>query len=206
MEIITNWGRKLNGSLTELNLGKVDAIALHHMAHKTADIKTVQEWHLNNGWTTIGYNYWVGFDGRVYEGRGLNVGAGVLGQNSHIISIGFQGTYDTNQTMPDAQFNAGIDIISHVKSKVPTIKKVAGHGDFQATACPGTYFPLSEMLKLVKRGVTSSELTSVNDIIWEMGHRRIITDTDLWLKECENNPNVYWLIRKTVKYLMEKGV
>ena len=166
MEIITNWGRKLNGSLTSLNLSKVDAIALHHMANKTADIKTVQDWHLNSGWVTIGYNFWVGFDGKVYEGRGFNVGAGVLNQNGHIISIGFQGAYDAQAIMPDKQFNAGIDIINYIKSKVPTIKKVAGHKDFMATACPGVYFPLAEMQKLVKRKVVSivpKEITDINE-------------------------------------------
>ncbi len=140
--------------LQYLNLANVDSIALHHMAHPTADVKTVEEWHINQGWSAIGYNFWVGFDGTVYEGRGFKLGAGVENQNGHIISIGFQGDYHSNDVkMPDAQFNAGVDIIKYVLENVPTIKTIGGHGDFMATACPGKYFPLEEMKTLIKRNM-----------------------------------------------------
>lgn len=136
--------------LKPLNLSKIDSIALHHMAHPTADVKTVEGWHIGQGWRAIGYNYFVAFDGTIYEGRGLNEGAGVLGKNHHIISIGFQGDYHSKSVeMPDAQFNSGIDIIKFVQSKVSA--KIGGHKDYQATACPGRYFPLDEMKSGVKR-------------------------------------------------------
>lgn len=140
--------------LQYLNLKNVDSIALHHMAHPTADVKTVEGWHINQGWRALGYNFWVGFDGTVYEGRGFKLGAGVENQNGHIISIGFQGDYHSKETkMPDAQFNAGVDIIKYVLEKVPTIKKIGGHKDYMTTACPGQYFPLEEMKTLKKRSV-----------------------------------------------------
>ena len=140
--------------LQYLDLSKVDGIALHHMAHPTADVKTVESWHINQGWRAIGYNFWVGFDGTVYEGRGFKLGAGVENQNGHIISIGFQGDYHSKDVkMPDAQFNAGVDIIKYVLENVPSIKKIGGHGEFMATACPGKYFPLEEMKTLEKRSV-----------------------------------------------------
>ena len=140
--------------LQYLDLSKVDSIALHHMAHPDADVKTVEEWHINQGWRAIGYSFWVGFDGTVYEGRGFKLGAGVENQNEHIISIGFQGDYHSDDVkMPDAQFNAGVDIIKYVLEKVPTIKIIGGHGDFMATACPGKYFPLEELKTLEKRNI-----------------------------------------------------
>lgn len=88
MDIISNtaWGMQIRTPLEPLNLSRVDAIALHHMAHPAADIYEVQRWHLNQGWRAFGYNYWVGFDGTIYEGRGLHMGAGVANQNDHIIS------------------------------------------------------------------------------------------------------------------------
>lgn len=188
--------------LQKLNLSKVDSIALHHMAHPTADIKTVEGWHINQGWRALGYNFWVGFDGTVYEGRGFNLGAGVENQNGHIISIGFQGDYHSKDVkMPDAQFNAGIDIIKYVMEKVPSVKKIGGHGEFMATACPGKYFPLAEFKNLKKRNSIPKELTSVNDIVWEYAHRGIITDSALWLKKLEEDQNSYWLARKTLNYI-----
>ena len=139
--------------LQKINLKNIDAIALHHMAHKTADVKEVEQWHINQGWRAIGYNFWVALDGTIYEGRGFHQGSGVENQNHHIISIGFQGEYHfSNTRMPDAQFNAGIDIIKYVLEKIPTITKIGGHGDFMSTECPGKYFPLEEMKTLKKRG------------------------------------------------------
>lgn len=147
-----SWGMKIRVPLEPLDLKKVNALALHHMAHPTADIYEVERWHLNQGWRAFGYNFWVGFDGKIHEGRSFNIGAGVENQNNHIISIGLQGDYHSKPfLMPDVQFNAGIDIINYVKSKVPSIKVVGGHKDFMATACPGRYFPLEEMQKGVKR-------------------------------------------------------
>ena len=146
----------IKNPLTPLNLKKVDTIALHHMASE-GSVKDMERAHINQGWSAIGYNYWVAYDGTVYCGRGLNLGAGVAGHNSHVISIGFQGDYHSKpKTMPDAQYNAGIDIIRYVKEKVPTIRKVCGHKDLMSTACPGIYFPLAEMKTLKKR---AGELT-----------------------------------------------
>lgn len=143
----------IKGRLTPLTPSKVTGLALHHMA-TNADIKTIERGHINQGWSAIGYNFWVAFDGTIYEGRGFNQGAGVDKQNSTVISIGFQGDYHNKPvSMPDEQFNAGIDIISYVKSKLPYIRKIGGHKDFMATACPGRYFPLDEMISGKKREV-----------------------------------------------------
>lgn len=140
--------------LVPLNLSKIDSIVLHHMAHETADVKTVERWHVNdNGWDAIGYNYWIGFDGTIYKGRGLNVGAGVASHNNHIISIGFQGDYSETDNMTDAQFNAGIDTIKYLQAVLPNKLKIIGHCDLGNSMCPGTYFPLKEMQSLSYRGL-----------------------------------------------------
>ena len=44
-------------------------------------------------------------------------------------------------------------------------------------------------------------LETANDIVWELNHRGIISDTALWLKKLEEDQNAYWLARKTVNYL-----
>lgn len=48
------------------------------------------------------------------------------------------------------------------------------------------------------------ELTEVNDIVWELICRGIITDTALWLEKANRDNNVYWLIRKTIHYIRSK--
>ena len=54
--------------------------------------------------------------------------------------------------------------------------------------------------------VVQTELRSVNDIVWELAHRGIVSDKELWLKKLEKDNNSYWLARKTVKYLSDNGV
>jgi len=52
----------------------------------------------------------------------------------------------------------------------------------------------------------NKELESINDIVWELSHRGILSDTDLWLEKLDEDTNIYWLARKVVAYLRNKGV
>lgn len=42
------------------------------------------------------------------------------------------------------------------------------------------------------------KLESVNDIVWELGERKVITDTHLWMKLFEEDKDLYWLGYKAV--------
>lgn len=141
------WARPL----TPLNLSSVSGIALHHMAHATAGMDEIHQWHLAKGWKGFAYNYWIDFEGNTYECRGLNAGGGLYDPlNDTILSIGFQGDYSKTKQMPAAQFNAGVELISYLKSSMPTINTVDGHKHWQDnTSCPGQYFPLSKMIDAV---------------------------------------------------------
>ena len=65
---------------------------------------------------------------------------------------------------------------------------------------------VKKLLSAASAPILSKELTTVNDIVWELAHRGIITDKQLWLKKLETDTNSYWLARKVVRYLREKGV
>ncbi len=136
---------KVNGQLEPLNLADVDTIVVHHMAHPTAGFEAIRDGHLAQGWVTIGYNFWIGFDGQIYVGRGWNVPAAVLGHNYHTINIGFQGDYETyNSQMPAAQYEAGVKLIKWLSDNLESAKYFGGHGDLGPTVCPGTMFPYEE--------------------------------------------------------------
>jgi len=139
-------------TLTPLNLSKVTNLTLHHMAHATASADMVHKWHLDRGWLGIGYNYFITFDGRIIECRGLNLGAHASGFNSVSIGIGFQGDYqNVNTSMPDEQFNAGMWLIKKLMNDIPTINNINGHRDLMSTTCPGQNFPLVEFKGLKYR-------------------------------------------------------
>ena len=210
MEIKKIPNQRIAQPLQKLNLSKVDSIALHHMAHPTADIKTVEGWHIDQGWRALGYNFWVGFDGTIYEGRGFKLGAGVTNQNGHIISIGFQGDYHSKETkMPDAQFNAGVDIIKYVMGNVPTAKVIGGHGEFMATACPGKYFPLEEMKTLKKRNeyftdISNSYAEETINELYEMGIVKGDGNGNFNPKANISREDMATMIRNTIRYITGK--
>ncbi len=52
----------------------------------------------------------------------------------------------------------------------------------------------------------TGELTEVNDLVWELAERGIITDTELWLTKLAEDKNSYYLAQKTVKFLQIQGV
>lgn len=133
-------------ALTPLDHTKVNSIAIHHMAHETAGLDDIHRWHLerdNGTWAGFGYNYWIAFDGKIYEGRGLNQGAGVAGENDHIISIGLQGHFDI-QKPTEVQLYALAWLIYQLKQKIPTIKIVDGHKAWDSTSCPGKNFSIEK--------------------------------------------------------------
>lgn len=185
-------------NLIPLVIKNVDSIAFHHMAHKTWDVKDVEKHHVyENGWDAIGYNYWISFDGTIYEGRGINKGAGVSGHNSHIISVGLQGDFES-QIPTEAQYNSARELVAYLKEKIPSIKNIGCHKDWNATACPGKNFDIK---KITNYNEKPKELTTVNDIVWELSQRGIITDKALWMKKLVEDINAYWLARKCVNYI-----
>ena len=136
----------------------VDGIALHHIAAKNASVETVHNWHLQNGWSGIGYNYYIRKDGTIYRGRGSYQGAGILNHNEHLVHISFEGDFENIDTsMPDVQYNAGVWTIEYAKSIFPNVCKVDGHKAWQPNACPGKNFPLQEMIAGKYRGEEKSE-------------------------------------------------
>ena len=121
-------------------------IILHHAAAKTCSADDIHRWHLDNGWAGIGYHFVVRKDGSVYRGRAENaVGAHAVGYNNMSIGICFEGNYDQEQTMPDAQLKAGQELVAYLKARYPDAKPGA-HRYYGSTACPGRYFPYEKIV------------------------------------------------------------
>lgn len=130
------------GTLIKRN--KTEMIVLHHAAAKSCTAQQVHKWHINRGWSGIGYHYFVCKDGEIFRGRPEDtVGAHATGYNSRSIGVCFEGDY-TVQTMPKAQLEAGKELVAHLKDKYK-ITKVKGHRDLMATSCPGVKFPFFEI-------------------------------------------------------------
>lgn len=141
--MIIPFSEKWNGSLSYRNSTKY--IVLHHASAKNYSFKQCHQGHLNNGWTGIGYHFYVTKDGSIYEGRPINaVGAQVSNYNSISLGICAEGNYDTESSMPEKQLKSIAELLEHVKNIYPNAQ-IVGHKELGATACPGRYYPLDKL-------------------------------------------------------------
>lgn len=141
---------KWNGNLKSLDLSKIKYIMIHHTAHPTWNIYDVHNFHQHtNGWIGIGYNFFINPDGTVFEGRGLNVGAGATGYNYNSIHVCFAGNFE-NQKPSETQLENGKKLIEYLLTLVPSDVQIIGHKDIGRTACPGKNFPLDSYKNIKK--------------------------------------------------------
>lgn len=132
----------LNGKLSIRS--KTERIILHHAESSSCTAEDIDRWHKKNGWTCIGYHFFVKKDGTIYRGRQENsVGAHAGGANSNSIGICFEGRYETEQ-MPNTQVEAGKELVAYLKNKYG-ISKVQKHSDVCSTSCPGKNFRFDEI-------------------------------------------------------------
>lgn len=132
-----------NGSFSRRN--RTDEIILHHAEAKSASVEEVNRWHLERGWTGIGYHFYIRKDGRIYRGRPeCAVGAHAQGHNSRSVGICCEGSY-MSETMPKAQFDALVGLVREEMAKYPGAK-VLRHRDVNSTDCPGVNFPWVALL------------------------------------------------------------
>ena len=109
----------------------------------------------------------------------------------------------------DMAFQNTVSLVKHLMSELSIpIERVVRHYDASRKNCPASMSANGWALwnTFKTQLAVNSELTSINDITWELAHRGIISDSDLWLKKLEQDSNAYWLARKTVKFLQSKGV
>ncbi|XP_063368590.1 peptidoglycan-recognition protein LB-like isoform X1 [Cydia amplana] len=143
-----DWGAKPAISVVRLSL-PVPYVTIHHTyipaACFTAEqcksaMRSIQTYHQDDqGWNDIGYNFAIGSDGAVYEGRGWSaVGAHAVGVNSQSIGIVFIGDY-VSDLPPPKSLQAAKDLIAiGVKAGFisPSYHLIA-HRQVSATECPG---------------------------------------------------------------------
>lgn len=143
-------GLKFNGELRKRT--KTTLAVLHHAAAESATVQQVHQWHLNNGWSGIGYHIYIDKQGNIFKGRPLDtVGAHSYGYNDISIGICAEGNFE-KEKMAGVQKNAILSALKEIKKQYPNIE-IKGHKDLVATACPGRNYPLNE-LKALKGGVT----------------------------------------------------
>lgn len=116
-------------------------LILHHAAASKASPEDIHQWHLEKGWSGIGYHWVIRKDGNIYQGRPIDVlGAHCEGWNSFSLGICFEGNYEMEQPTPE-QIQSGIDLIRYVRRTYKNIT-ILRHKDANpgTTTCPGANF------------------------------------------------------------------
>ena len=209
MKIIeTNWNWKSGLS----RRAKTNVIVLHHAAAHTCTAQQIDNWHKGNGWSGIGYHFFIRKDGSIYRGRPeWAVGAHASGRNSDTIGVCVEGNYEEERTMPQTQKNSVKEILRYLKGKYPKAE-LKGHRDVGATGCPGKYYPMSEMVNYFnneseEEPMTAEERTKFNELV------NIVSELQISVDKLAN-PMIYNYIdknmpewaRPTIQKLVDKGI
>lgn len=112
-----------------------------------AKVREIRRWHRDNGWRDIGYHWVIDTDGALAAGRPeTEIGAGVRDHNRgviHICLIGGHGSAASDEF--GEHFTLGQDdalrsLIRSIQSRA-RIRRVSGHNEWAAKACPGFHVP-----------------------------------------------------------------
>lgn len=109
---------------------------------RDVSVATIRNWHVKDrGWNDIGYHWIVMLDGSIMPGRPESlVGSHVAGRNTGTIGVVYVGGVDVNgkpkDTRTPAQKAALLQLVKDRIQKYPSIKKVTGHNQYAAKACP----------------------------------------------------------------------
>ncbi|KAM6153061.1 peptidoglycan recognition protein 1 [Erethizon dorsatum] len=124
-------------------------VIVSHTAGSTCDspssceqqARNVQHYHVRTkGWCDVGYNFLIGEDGLVYEGRGWNTKGAHSGANwnSRSIGISFMGNY-MERVPPKRALRAAQNLLACgvARGALKSNYELKGHRDVQQTLSPG---------------------------------------------------------------------
>jgi len=127
---------------------KTNRFIIHHSASADVPASTIHQWHLNQGWSGIGYHFVIRAGGAIERGRPedtIGAHSGPAG-NGDSIGIVLTGNFETGKPTT-AQMDSLVWLLKDYLFPKYGVKPVIGHKDVMATACPGKNFPWDELRK-----------------------------------------------------------
>lgn len=121
---------------------------------KDFTLADIRAWHKARGWTDIGYHYLVYRDGRIMVGRPIGqIGSHVAGHNTNTIGVSYVGGVSADgkaakDTRTPEQIRSLLYLRNVLMAKHKGIKKLSGHNEYAAKACPSFSVPSDPLGKL----------------------------------------------------------
>ena len=123
---------------------RIDEIIVHCSATREGQqvtVSQIRQWHLQRGFSDIGYHYVIYLDGSLHTGRHVDKsGAHCTGHNTHSIGVCYVGGCASNGTTPKdtrtpMQKKALLELLTRLKAIYPKAT-IHGHREFANKACP----------------------------------------------------------------------
>lgn len=143
-----NPGSSITRNWIALNPKKVIAILIHHAEASKASPDDLNRWHINNGWSGVGYNEYIRKDGTVYICRGMNIGAQCMNWNSKTYGICLEGDF-MKEAPSQLQLQVLVERIRQLLPSFPNLQEIAPHSKYFPTACPGKLFPMDMVKRML---------------------------------------------------------
>lgn len=137
-----------NNTLSKLNLSvnkrNIKELIVHCSATpegKDYSVDTIRQWHLQRGFSDIGYHYVIYRDGSIHIGRDESIiGAHCTGHNTNSIGVCYIGGCASDGKTPKdtrtlQQKESLLSLLKTLKIKYPNAK-IYPHYKFAAKACP----------------------------------------------------------------------
>ena len=110
-------------------------------------LEDIRRWHVNRGWSDIGYHYVIEGDGMVRKGRPIEeVGAHCYGHNKDSIGVCLCGgdlDLEYSDDFNESQFDALSRLVEYLQDRFPGAT-IHPHREFTNKACPS--FSIWEVL------------------------------------------------------------
>lgn len=132
---------KLNLSVNKRNIKELIVHCSATPEGKDFTVSQIREWHLQRGFSDIGYHYVVYRDGSIHIGRDESIiGAHCTGHNTNSIGVCYIGGVATDGKTPKdtrtaEQKQSLVKLLKELKTKYPQAS-IHGHRDFSSKACP----------------------------------------------------------------------
>ena len=142
---------------------RTDKIIVHHVGETNRDVSAaeIHKWHLQRGFTGIGYHYVIRKDGSIERGRPRDwVGSHCNAGDDNYDSVGICVVGEFTKFQPELkQVDALTNLIAdlcEIYSLRPGPDTIFGHRDRKHTTCPGTnlYIKLPSIEKKVAYLIT----------------------------------------------------